>query len=74
MPSAARVNATANPSPPVANTCPPLRSNAARSSSSWRAREAGIASDAVCHSRVEPSMSVNRNVTVPVGAPPIHAR
>ena len=37
--------------------------------SSWRTSADLIASGWSCHSRVEPSMSVNRNVTVPVAAP-----
>src|SRR5215212_5761439 len=35
--------------------------------SSWRASEACIASGSFSHILVEPSMSVNRKVTVPVG-------
>src|SRR5262245_53921961 len=36
---------------------------------SWRANPDCIASDSRCHRTVEPSMSVNRNVTVPLGLP-----
>ncbi|HVM66863.1 MAG TPA: hypothetical protein VMU14_18490, partial [Acidimicrobiales bacterium] len=67
--SPARPNATPTPSPPVENTYPPCASTAARTTASWRASAAGITSGAACHRRVDPSMSVNKNVTVPDGAP-----
>jgi hypothetical protein len=67
--SPARANAAANPSPPVENTYPPCAWVAARTMSSWRATARRIASVADAHSRVDPSMSVNRKVTVPEGAP-----
>src|SRR4051812_34621403 len=38
-----------------------------RSTSSWRTRAARIASGSASQRRVEPSMSVNKNVTVPDG-------
>jgi hypothetical protein len=39
-----------------------------RKISSWRANAARIASGYASHSRDEPSTSVNRKVTVPVGS------
>src|SRR5579871_1014491 len=66
--SPARENAAASPSPPVEKTWPPNRSIAARRITSWRASADRIASGAVSHDRVDPSMSVKRNVTVPDGA------
>ena len=61
-------NAAQNASPPVLKTWPPWSSMHWRSSASWRASAARIAACCVSHSRVLPSMSVNRNVTVPVGS------
>ena len=66
-PSPARPNATAKPSPPVENTNPRCASRVRRTISSCWASAIRIASGRSSHSRVEPSMSVNRNVTVPVG-------
>ena len=65
--STADPNAAASPSPMVENTVPPCSATARRSSSSWRDRADRIASSSSCHSRVDPSMSVKRNVTVPDG-------
>ncbi len=61
-------NAAQNASPTVLNTWPPRAPIARRSSSSWRASAARIASHGVSHSRVLPSMSVKSSVTVPVGS------
>ena len=47
---------------------PPCASTAERSTSSWAASAARIASASASHRRVEPSTSVNRNVTTPEGA------
>ena len=57
-------------SPSVLTTTPPRPSIAARSRSSWRAtRAAQAAEPAARSSRVEPSISVNRNETAgPVGS------
>jgi hypothetical protein len=38
--------------------------------SSWSANARAIASGLICHKRVEPSTSVNKSVTVPVGIGP----
>lgn len=62
-------NAAQNASPTVLKTVPPLDSITRRSSSSCRSSATLIASGWSCQSRVLPSMSVNRNVTVPVGKP-----
>ena len=64
---AARLNTAPKPSPAVENTWPPLASIALRRISSWRANAAPIASGNESHNGVDPSMSVNRNVTVPEG-------
>jgi hypothetical protein len=60
-------NTAWNPSPVVFTTEPPCRATASRRISSWRANAACIASGCSSHRRVEPSMSVNKNVTVPDG-------
>ena len=64
-------NAAKNASPSVLTTTPPAPSIASRSSRSWLATTAAQAADPTRRSsRVEPSMSVNRNVTAgPVGSP-----
>ena len=54
------------PSPSVANTSPPASATATRNTSKCRATRSAIAGDC-SHWRVEPSMSVNRNVTVAAG-------
>jgi hypothetical protein len=64
----AEENATAIPSPVVENSTPLWRANAARSVWSCRTRDLAMAADSVSHSRVEPSMSVKRKVTVPAGS------
>ena len=57
-----------DPSPVVFTTCPPCAAIASRRISSWRASAACIASGCSSHRRVEPSRSVNKNVTVPDGS------
>jgi hypothetical protein len=52
------------------NKKPPWASIAERNTSSWAANAARIASASASHRRVEPSTSVNRNVTTPDGAAP----
>src|SRR5829696_4589033 len=54
-------------SPTVLKTKPRLDSITSRRISSWRERAARMASGSFSQSFVEPSMSVNRKVTVPVG-------
>ena len=61
-------NTAAIPSPMDENTTPSCSATVLRSSSSWRDSAARMAVSSSCHRRVEPSMSVNRNVTVPDGA------
>src|SRR5271163_3044874 len=61
-------NAAATPSPVWLNRKPPWSSIAVRSTSSCAASAARIASASASHRRVEPSTSVNRNVTTPDGA------
>ena len=61
-------NAAANPSPPVAKTYPPWRSMALRTMASWICTAAAMSAGDSSQSRVESSMSVKRNVTVPDGA------
>jgi hypothetical protein len=46
---------------------------AERNTSSWAARAALIASASASHRRVEPSTSVNKNVTAPDGGPALTA-
>ena len=65
--SDARPDAAANESPAVVNTYPPCDSIEARMIASWTNSEADIAPLSAAHSRVEPSTSMNRNVTVPEG-------
>src|SRR5580765_3606721 len=65
--SVGRVNAAANESPAVVKTYPPFDSIAVRRTVSCTRNDADMASLSVDHQRVEPSMSVNKNVTVPVG-------
>src|SRR5579871_2132631 len=60
-------NAAQKASPMVLNTTPSLASMACRSTASCRARAERIASGYCSHSLVLPSISVNRNVTVPLG-------
>ena len=55
------------PSPVCLNNQPPWPSIAARNTSSCAAKSTRIASGSVSHRRVEPSISVNKNVTVPDG-------
>ena len=61
--ASAEENAAAMPSPIVAKTSPPVVSTAARSTAKWSSTRPDISGDS-SHWRVEPSMSVNRNVTV----------
>ncbi len=62
------------PVAPVANTYPPWASIASRTTASCTANAARISSARSSHSRVEPSISVKRNVTVPEGRPATRAR
>src|SRR6266581_2228503 len=64
----AEANAAHTPSPVFLNSHPPRASMAARSTSSCAARATCIASGSSSHRRVDPSISVKRNVTVPLGA------
>jgi hypothetical protein len=64
-------NAAHTPSPVCLNIHPPCRSIASRNTSSCAASADRIAAGSASQRRVEPSMSVNRNVTVPDG-PPTH--
>ena len=66
-------NAAHTPSPVCLNNQPPLASTAVRSTSSWAANATRIASASASQRRVEPSISVNRNVTVPDGRSAISA-
>ena len=61
-------NAAHTPSPVCLNNKPPCASIAVRNTSSWAASATRIASASASHRRVEPSTSVNRNVTTPEGA------
>jgi hypothetical protein len=63
-------NAAHTPSPVCLNNQPPCVSIAERNTSSWAASAARIRSASFSHRRVEPSTSVNRNVTTPEGAAP----
>jgi hypothetical protein len=70
---------TANiPSPPWSTTDPPLDSTASRRIASWVTTAASIDAGRSSHRRVEPSKSVNMNVTVPEGnsltPAPLHRR
>ena len=60
-------NAAHTPSPVCLNRKPPWVSIAVRNTASWAANAARIASASASHRRVEPSTSVNRNVTTPEG-------
>src|SRR6202044_409096 len=61
-------NAAHTPSPVCLNNQPPCASIAERNTSSWAASATRIPSASASHRRVEPSTSVNRNVTTPEGA------
>ena len=61
-------NTACSPSPVVLTTTPSRFSTASRRISSWRASAPRMGSGCSCHRRVDPSRSVNRNVTVPVGS------
>src|SRR6202044_4193247 len=61
-------NAAHSPSPVCLNNQPPCPSIALRNTSSWAASAARMPSASASHRRVEPSTSVNRNVTTPEGA------
>ena len=61
--ASAEEKAAAIPSPIVAKTSPPVASTASRSTAKWSSTRPDISGDS-SHCRVEPSMSVNRNVTV----------
>src|SRR6202042_1316644 len=61
-------NAAHTPSPVCLNNQPPCASIAPRNTSSWAASATRISSASASHRRVEPSTSVNRNVTTPEGA------
>ena len=63
-------NAAHTPSPVCLNNQPPCASIAWRSTSSWAASATRIPSASASHRRVEPSTSVNRNVTTPKEQPP----
>ncbi len=52
---------------PVVNTWPPCRSIAARTTASCAGTAVVMSAGACSQSRVESSMPVNRNVTVPEG-------
>jgi hypothetical protein len=52
---------------------PPCASIAARNTSSWAASATRMASASASHRRVEPSTSVNKNVTTPDGRPALSA-
>src|SRR5918993_3231749 len=60
-------NAAQKASPTVLKTWPPWASMALRRILSWRARAVRILSGLFSHILLEPSMSVNRKVTVPPG-------
>ena len=63
----ARENTAPKPSPPVENTWPSAARTALRRISSWRTSASRISAGCLSHSGVDPTMSVNRNDTVPVG-------
>lgn len=67
MAARAEPNAAHTPSPVCLNSQPPRVSIADRRTSSWSMSAVRIASGSASHRRVEPSISVNRNVTVPEG-------
>ena len=63
--------ATKKASPCVSTSTPPSATNASRSTRRWPARASAYSSGPTRrNSRVDPSMSVNRNVTVPAGRSP----
>src|SRR5919201_4054463 len=66
--SDARENATKNASPCVSTSTPLCCANASRNTRRCSASASAYASPSSCSSRVEPSMSVNRKVTVPEGS------
>ena len=66
-------NAATTPSPVCLNNQPPCASIAARNTSSCASRAARIAAASASHRRVDPSTSVNRNVTTPEGAAAVMA-
>src|SRR5436190_2384740 len=66
--SEARANATKNASPCVSTSTPRCRTKASRSTRLCSANVCAYASPSSCNNHVEPSMSVKRNVTVPVGS------
>src|SRR4029077_5134608 len=59
--------------PVCLNNQPPCASIALRNTSSWAASATRISSASASHRRVEPSTSVNRNVTTPEGAAAVMA-
>ena len=61
------VRAAHTPSPVCLNNQPLCFSTASRNTSSWVSSAARIASGSASQRRVEPSISVNRNVTTPRG-------
>src|ERR1700692_2436910 len=61
-------NAAQTPSPVCLNNQPPCASIALHNTSSWVARAIRISSASASHRRVEPSTSVNKNVTTPEAA------
>ena len=63
-------NAATTPSPVWLNKNPSWASIAVRNTSSWVRRAARIASASDSHRRVDPSISVNKNVTTCEGGPP----
>src|ERR1700740_381909 len=67
------LNGAHNPAPGCLNRTPSCDLIAERNTSSWAARAARIKSASVSHRPVEPSTSVNRNVTTPEGAAPVMA-
>src|SRR5690349_14559516 len=56
-----------NASPSVETSTPPASSRAARRRAWWRSRSGPNAGPSAATRRVDPSMSVNRNVNVPTG-------
>ena len=65
--SDARAKATKNASPCVSTSTPSCSANAARSRRRCSCSASPYSSPSSCSSRVEPSTSVNNNVTTPVG-------
>ena len=72
--SAAVAKATAKASPAVENTCPPWAAHAPRMMSSCNARLAAIPAESASHSLVDPSTSVKRNETIPLGMATVTVR